>query len=123
MSYWEFNGQNGLKGVEPTIEVLDSCPNWLRELYQPDPVNPAILPSEIILACLRTSKQARASFQQIFPHLDADSQARLTTLLEENPLPSQLDVDPQAYEDRFQHALVSRIPVRTVGLRGYRGRG
>lgn len=121
MSYWDYDGKNGLKGVDGTYEVLEDC--FGRSVYHPDPDNPAVLDQENILYALRTSRRARYDFVRIFPTLLPEEQARLTTLLENNPRISALVKDDQRYEDQIQAESISSIPVRTVGRRGGKGYG
>lgn len=117
MSYWTFDGKNGLAGVEGTLEALsDDC--YGRSVYHPDPDNPAVLSAENILNALRMSRQARYDFRRIFPTLLPEEQARLTTLLEANPRISALIEDDQTYADRVQSHAVRGIPVRTTGPKG-----
>lgn len=119
LSYWTFNGEVGLKGVEGTLELLDPC--YGRYVFHPDPNNPAVLSDDVILYALRTSRRARADFRRLFPTLLPDEQARLTTLLENNPRVSALMEDDQRFADRVQSNEIRSIPVRTSGRRGGKG--
>lgn len=121
MGYWDFDGKNGLEGVEPTVEVLTDCPPAPRLLTHPDPDNPAVLPREDIFHALRTSRAARTAFQGDFAALSPEAQERLTDMLELNPRPSALVEDDQAFADRIQAQAIRSIPVRTVGRRGGKG--
>lgn len=117
MSYWTFDGKNGLAGVNGTYEAVEGdC--FGRTVYHPDPDNPAVLSDENILFAIRTSRRARDDFRRIFPTLLPAEQARLTTLLEENPRFSALITDEQLVTDRIQAEDVRSIPVRTSGPRG-----
>lgn len=117
MSYWTFNGKNGLAGVPGTSTVLEgSC--FGQVVYTPDPDNPAVLSDEEILNALRISRAARYDFRRIFPTLLSAEQERLTNLLEENPRISALLTDDQLIADRIQSHDVRSIPVRTAGRRG-----
>ena len=117
MSYWTFDGKNGLAGVEGTLEALsDDC--FGRSVYHPDPDNPAVLSADSILYALRTSRQARYDFRRIFPTLLPEEQDRLTALLEANPRVSALVEDDKAAADRIQSRAIRGIPVRTTGPRG-----
>lgn len=122
MGYWDFDGTNGLKGVDGTYEALsDDC--FGRHVYHPDPTNPAVLSSDQILYSLRTSRRARDDFRLVFPSLLPDEQARLTALLEDNPRISALMEDDQTFTDRLQSTEIRSNPVRTVGKRGGKGYG
>jgi hypothetical protein len=114
MSYWEFAGKNGLHGATDETEVLPDG----RVVTQHDPDNPAVLDDETIAYALRTSRQARTEFDTDFPNLDAESQERLTALIEENPRQTSLEEDPQDFSDRVQSKGIRSIPVRTAGPRG-----
>lgn len=98
---WWYNdrGENMLKGVEG------------------DSSNPPRLQDDFILYCLRTSRQARSEFEQIVPSMLPAEQTRLTTLIANNPGPSQLIADPQDVEDNFQRVMNTqgvrtRMPTR-----------
>jgi hypothetical protein len=121
MSYWTFNHEVGLKGVEGTLDVLDDCPGGRRWVYTPDPTNPLVLNDDVILYALRTSRRARADFRRLFPSLLPEEQERLTKLLEDNPRISALTMDDQSFTDRIQSRDVAGIPVRTSGPRGGKG--
>lgn len=123
MSYWTFNREVGLKGVDGTFEILDNCPRGLRVVMQPNPDNPSRLPDDVILYALRTSRRARADFRRLFPTLLPEEQERLTNLLEANPMISQLVTDDQRIADNIQHKDVTSIPVYTSGPRGGKGWG
>jgi len=116
MSYWTFNGKNGLKGVEGTYIDSNDC-NGGR-VYVPDPVNPLVLSDAQIINALQTSRRARHDFNRIFPTLLPEEQERLTRLISENPRISKLNMDDNTYYDRIQSNDVRSIPVRTVGKRG-----
>ncbi|MBD3260611.1 MAG: hypothetical protein GF334_02870 [Candidatus Altiarchaeales archaeon] len=82
-----------------------------------DSNNPIRLQDDFILYCLRTSRQARTEFEQIVPTMLSDEQTRLSTLIAENPGPSQLFSDPQDVEDNFQRVMNTqgvrtRMPTR-----------
>ena len=83
MSYWTFNGKNGLQGVEGTYEVLDDCPGG-RTVFHPDPFNPAVLRDDEILYAIRTSRYARADFKRIFPTLLPEEQALVASARKAN---------------------------------------
>lgn len=121
MSYWTFNREVGLKGVEGTLNVLDDCPGGSRWVYTPDPNNPLVLNDDTILYILRTSRRGRADFRRLFPTLLPEEQERLTRLLEENPRISALVMDDQLFMDNIQKNDVTSIPVRTSGPRGGKG--
>jgi len=55
-----------------------------------------------ILWALSHSRRARFDFEKLFPDLDADSQDRLTTLLNQNPRYKSLVGDDQAFADAIQ---------------------
>jgi hypothetical protein len=116
VSYWTFDSKVGLKGVEGTVTVVDDC--FGRKVYTPNPNNPAVLSDDVILYALRTSRRARSDFDRIFPTLLPEEQARLNTLLADNPRISQLQMDDQTFADRIQSKDVRSIPVRTSGRRG-----
>jgi hypothetical protein len=96
--YWEFNGRNGLVGKASTTEELPDG----RVITIKDPDLPAVLEDNDILHCLQRSRQARHDFDRLFPGLDAESQARLTTLIESNPRVSSLIESPQDWHDAVQ---------------------
>lgn len=112
--YWKFNNTNGLIGSASTYEEL---PDGRRVLVK-NPDNPAVLEDQFILNAIQKSRQARADFDRLFPELDADSQDRLATLLENNPRASKLLTPDQVFMDRVQHDQVTsnvrtRIPSST----------
>jgi hypothetical protein len=110
MSYWDFDGKNGLKGVNGVWTEGDGCgPGNL--VYTPDPVNPAVVTDDLILYCLRTSPVARSEFTQIYPSLLPEEQERLRTLLESNPRESALVESDQQQTDRIQAKAIRGIPV------------
>lgn len=119
MSYWTFDGKVALEGVEGVVVSLDDC--FGRSVTQPDEDEPAVLSAVEILNALQTSRAARADFRRLFPTLSAGAQARLTTLLEENPRVSALITSDQHWADAEQLSAIRRIPVRTVGRRGGKG--
>jgi len=121
VSYWAYNNQLGLQGVEGTLEVLSNCPRGYRAVQVPDPENPLVLNDEVILYALRTSQRARDDFQRLFPTLLPEEQQRYVILLEENPRISALMEDDQRFMDRVQAKDVRSIPVRTSGPRGGKG--
>lgn len=98
---------------------LDDC--FGRSVTQPDETEPAVLSAVNILNALQTSRVARADFRRLFPTLSAGAQARLTTLLEENPRVSALITSDQHWADAEQLSAIRRNPVRTVGRRGGKG--
>lgn len=114
MAYWDFAGKNGLQGAESTLEELPDG----RVVTQKDPDNPAVLNDDTIAYALRTSRQARAEFNEDFETLDAESQERLTNLIAANPRQTSLEEDPQRFSDKVQSKGIRSIPVRTVGPRG-----
>jgi hypothetical protein len=117
MSYWTFNNEVGLKGVDGTIVDVSNC-NPESVFIRPDPDNPARLSGDTILYALRISRTARHDFRRLFPTLLPEEQARLTALLEANPRMSMLVQDEQKFYDRIQHRDVAGTPVRTSGKRG-----
>jgi len=119
MGYWEFNKENGLKGVEPTLEELPDG----RIVAHPDLNNPAVLSNDNIADSLRTSRLAREQFDRDFDSLDLESQARLRELIAENPRRTSLERDPQDFSDDVQSKGVRSIPVRTTGPHGGRWNG
>jgi hypothetical protein len=119
--FWRFDSKIGLAGVEGTVTVVDDC--YAQKVYTPDPNNPAVLSDDIILYALRTSRRARADFNRIFPTLLPEEQARLSTLLADNPRIAALNTDDNTFYDRIQAKEVRSIPVRTAGPRGGRGYG
>lgn len=120
MSYWTFNGEVGLKGVDGVFVALDNCRS--RVLQQPDPENPARLDGDVILYALRTSRRARDDFRRLFPTLLPEEQARLTLLLESHPRASELLCDPQKFYDTLQSRDVSGTLVYTNRPRGVKSR-
>jgi hypothetical protein len=114
MSYWEFGKKNGLKGVESDLEELPDG----RILTQPNAENPSVLNDDQIAYALRTSRAARTSFDAEFDALDADSQERLTELIELNPRQTALQKDDQQFSDDIQSKGIRSIPVRTTGPKG-----
>jgi hypothetical protein len=121
VSFWRFDSKVGLKGVEGTLTVADDC--YGRKVYTPNPTNPAVLTDDVILYALRTSRRARLDFNRIFPTLLPDEQARLTTLIENNPRISTLNMDDNTFHDRIQSNDIRMNPIRTVGKRGGIGFG
>lgn len=103
LDYWLFAGKNGLKGVASTTRTEPDG----RVVTVKDPVNPAIIKDENILYALRTSRIARAEFNQLFPLLLPEEQARLTELIELNPRISSLISNPQDIFDAMQKAQVT----------------
>ena len=120
-TYWTFGGKNALEGVEGTTEVLEDCGG--RVVTHPDPTNPAVLPDTDIIYALQTSRRARDDFRTMFPSLSAGAQARLTTLIENNPRVSCLLLDDQRFMDQIQRKEVQSVPIRTCGKRGGKGYG
>lgn len=118
MSYWTFNNEVGLKGVDGVFVSLENCRS--KVVFQPDPENPARLDGETILYALRTSRRARSDFTRLFPTLLPEEQARLTLLLESHPRISQLMCDPMKFHDALQHRDVAETPVYTCGPRKVR---
>jgi len=103
LGFWKYNGRNGLQGAASTYNELPDG----RIVVVKDPDNPAVLEDTFIAYCLRTSRQARADFCRLFPSLDAESQARLTALVEQNPRATGLLRDSQDFADAVQHAEVT----------------
>jgi len=114
MAYWEFAGKNGLQGAPDEVETLPDG----RVLTHHNADNPAVLDDETIAYALRTSRPARAAFDTNFPNLDAESQARLTALIEENPRETALPEDPQTFHDNVQSRAIRSIPIHTTGPNG-----
>jgi hypothetical protein len=120
-NYWVFDNKNALEGVSSTLETLEDCGG--RVVTHPDETNPAVLSETNIIYALQTSRRARNDFQLVFPSLSAGAQARLTTLIEDNPRVSSLMLDDQKFMDQIQRKEVRSIPVRTCGRRGGKGYG
>jgi hypothetical protein len=97
--FWLYGGKNGLQGAPSTVVTLPDG----RPLTQKDPDNPAVLQEEFIAFSLRTSRQARHDFCRLFPSLDAESQARLSDLILQNPRATSLLRDDQDFHDAIQH--------------------
>lgn len=121
MSYWTFDGKNGLEGAASTVVQLDDCFN--RLLIQADPDHPAVLNDADILYCINTSRAARAAFDVAWPSLSPEAQARLTLLLQDNPRTARLIEDDKDLADKEQRRAIRAIPIRTVGKRGGKGYG
>jgi hypothetical protein len=82
-----------------------------------NPLNPIILPDDIILEFLKTYPSARTDLFALLPTLELDEQARLQDLIDAHPTILRTDVYPQVEEDRFQSKLNStRVNTYTVGL-------
>lgn len=112
--YWTFAGRNGLAGVEGTYEDTPS-----GVVYVPNPLNPAVLPSDQILNALSISHAARASFNALYPSLLPEEQERLDTLLEANPkIRKGLEIDDNTFWDRVQRQAIRSVPIYTVGRNG-----
>lgn len=112
LGFWEFSNKNGLQGAASTREELPDG----RVVLVKDPDNPAVLEDDDIAYCLRTSRRARYDFCRLFPELDAQSQERLTQLIEDNPRATSLLRDSQDFFDMIQRDDVTsgiRSRVRT----------
>jgi hypothetical protein len=97
--FWLFSGKNALRGKASTIVEVPGG----RMVLQKDPLNPAVLEDEFIIFALRTSRQARADFNRLFPTMLPEEQERLTTLLGKNKRATALLWDDQAFYDMVQH--------------------
>lgn len=122
MAYWTFDKKNALQGVEGTTEALEGDCNG-GTVTHPDPDDPAILSAANIVYALQTSRRARDEFRSVYPTLPADAQARLATLITENPRATSMVKDDQRFADQIQSREVRGIPVRTCGRRGGKGYG
>ena len=103
LGFWLYNSTNGLRGAASTFEHLPDG----RVVLMKDPNNPAVLEDEFIVYALQHSPQARNDFNRLFPSLDAESQERLTNLVQRNPRATMLLVDSQVYEDNIQKKQVT----------------
>lgn len=98
--YWDFMGKNGLAGAASTIIELQDGTPWVKKNQE----YPAVLADEFILFSVRNSPIALNQFYQLFPTMDAVSQARLTKLMKWNkhlfkrPMPG----DEMAINDALQ---------------------
>jgi len=110
MNYWEFNGKNGLRG-------------YFDDDGTPNTDNPPVLSDKIIAYALQTSREAREEFNQIYPYLQPEEQARLDDLVDLNPHATDLIQDPVANSDAIQSAWNYSAPIRTTGPRGGKGWG
>jgi hypothetical protein len=104
--YWKIGTHRcGLQGVASTTETLPDG----RVVTIKDPDNPAVMSDTNIAYALTHSRLARHDFNRLFPTLDADSQERLTTLIEGNPSIQRLVGDPQEVYDAIQFKQVTQI--------------
>jgi len=106
MGYWnDQTGGNLLQGVPD------------------DTTNPVRLSDANILFSLQHSCEARIEFNQILPTLSAAEQDRLNTLIADNPLTSQLLLDPQEEADIRQRERNRALNVQISGPNGARTGG
>lgn len=98
--YWDFMGKNGLAGAESTVVELPDGSTYVKK----DPDYPCVLQDEFIIFAVKNSPVALNQFYQLFPTMDAVSQARLTKLMRRNkhlfkrPMPG----DEMAINDAIQ---------------------
>lgn len=108
--FWAFGNTCGLFGAASTVEQL--VDGRLVTVKNPD--FPAVIETAFIVNALRTSRQARADFNRLFPTLDQVSQDRLLSILETHKYACRLEIDQQALADQTQHAqTTSGVRTRT----------